>query len=85
MFLKILQNVQENTFIGFSFLIKLHASDFIEKRDFKQVFPCEFGEIFKDTFFCIIPPVAPYKYMKRKAKSVIVSQKALLLIIIVIE
>ena len=48
-FVKISQNSQENTCTRDSFLIKLTLA---------QVFSCEFCEIFKNTFFCGIPPVA---------------------------
>ena len=56
MFLKISQNSQENTFIGFSFLIKLQACrlagcNFIKKETPIQAFSCEFCEIFRNTFF----------------------------------
>ena len=46
--LKISQNPQENI---------LHCN-FIKKETLAQVFPCEFYEIFKNTFFYRIPPVA---------------------------
>ena len=48
-FLKILQNSQENTCARVSFLIKLQAN-FIEKETLAQLFSCEFCEIFKKTF-----------------------------------
>ena len=48
-FLKILQNSQENTCARVSFLIKLQAN-FIEKETPAQLFSCEFCEIFKKTF-----------------------------------
>ena len=47
-FLKILQNSQENTCARASFLIKLQ---FIKKQTLAQVFSCEFCELFKNTFF----------------------------------
>ena len=52
-FLEILQNSQENTCVRASVLIKLQALDlnFIEKETLAQVFPCEFCEISKNTFF----------------------------------
>ena len=34
-----------------SFLIKLHACNFIKKETLAQVFSCEFYEISKNTFF----------------------------------
>ena len=40
-FLKNLQNSQENTCVRVSFLIKLQASGFIKKEIFAQVFPSE--------------------------------------------
>ena len=51
--LKISQNLQENTCVRVSFLIKLQAEacNFIEKETLAQVFSCEFWEIFKNTFF----------------------------------
>ena len=42
-FLKISQNSQGNTFARVSFLI--------QKETLAQVFPCEFGEIFKNICF----------------------------------
>ena len=58
--LEISQNSQENTCARNSFLIKLQtkANNFIEKETLKQMFPCEFCEIFKNTFSYRIPPVA---------------------------
>ena len=51
--LNISQNLQENTCVRVSFLIKLQAEacNFIEKETLAQVFSCEFWEIFKNTFF----------------------------------
>ena len=49
-FLEISQNSQENTFGRLATLLK--------KETLAQVFSCEFCEIFKDTFFNRIPPVA---------------------------
>ena len=53
LFLKILQNSQENTCATFSFLIKLQASGLQHylKRDFGTGVFCEFCEIFDNTFF----------------------------------
>ena len=58
--LEISQNSQENTCARNSFLIKLQTkgNNFIEKETLKQMFPCEFCEIFKNTFSYRIPPVA---------------------------
>ena len=50
-FLKISQNLQENTCVRFSFLIMLQALQFYEKETHTQVFSCEFCEIFKGTIF----------------------------------
>ena len=53
-FLKISQNSQENTCVGVSILINLHASGlqlYQKKETTTQVFSCEFSEIFKNTFF----------------------------------
>ena len=52
-FLKISQNLQENTCVRVSFLIKLQgeACNFIKKETLVQMFLCEFCKIFKDTFF----------------------------------
>ena len=52
-FLEISQNSQENTCVRISFLIKLKAKacNFIKKETLTQVFPCEFFEISKNTFF----------------------------------
>ena len=52
-FLKVLQNSQENTWTGVSFLIKFQAEtyNFIKKKILVQVFSCEFCEICKTTVF----------------------------------
>ena len=52
-FLKISQNLQENTCARVSFLIKLQASvcHFIKKETLALLFSCEFFEISKNTFF----------------------------------
>ena len=50
MFLKISQNLQENTCTRASFLIKLQACNFIKKETLEQ-FSCEFCKIFKNTYF----------------------------------
>ena len=52
-FLKIPPNSQKNTCAGFSFSIKLYASDLqlMKKKILKQVLSCEFRKIFKNTFF----------------------------------
>ena len=49
--LKISQNPQENTCVRVSVLMKLQACNFIKKEALAQVFPCEFCEISKNTFF----------------------------------
>ena len=51
--LKITQNSQESISVRVSFLIRLQvkACNFIKKETLTQVFSCEFGEIFKNTFF----------------------------------
>ena len=55
--LKVLQNSQENTCTGVSFLIKLQAlckletCNFIKKEFPVHVFFCKFCEIFKSTYF----------------------------------
>ena len=53
MFLKILQNSQENTCAKVSFLIKLQAPNlqFYLKKTPAQVFSREFYEIFTSTYF----------------------------------
>ena len=48
LFLKILQNSQENTCIEVSYLI---TCNFIKKENPTQVLSCEFCESFKNTFF----------------------------------
>ena len=60
LFLEISQNSYQNTCVRISFLIKLQAStcNFIKKESLAQVFPCEFCEIFKNTYFYITPLVA---------------------------
>ena len=52
-FLKILPNSEESTSAWVSFLLKLQteACNFINKVTLAQVYSCEFGEIFKNTFF----------------------------------
>ena len=52
-FLEISQNLQENTCVRVSFLIKLQASvcNFIKKETLALLFSCEFCEIPKSTFF----------------------------------
>ena len=55
-FLKIYQNSQENTCGRVSF--RDGAGNFIKKEALAQVFPWEFCEIFKNTFFNRAPPVA---------------------------
>ena len=49
-FLKILQNLQENTF-------ESEACNFIKKENLAQVFSSEFCEVFKNTFFYRTPLV----------------------------
>ena len=53
MFLKILQNSQENTCARISFFNKVAGvtSNFIKKETLAQVFSCEFWEISKNIFF----------------------------------
>ena len=52
LFLKILQNSQENTCARVSYFNKV-ACNFIKIRDSgTQAFSCEFCEVFKNTFFC---------------------------------
>ena len=50
LFLKMLQNAQENTCVGVCFSLKMQAY-FIEKDTPTQVFSCEFCDIFKHIFF----------------------------------
>ena len=59
-FLKISQNLQENTCARVSFLIKLQASGlkFYKKRDSGTGVSCEFCKISKNTFSHRTPPVA---------------------------
>ena len=49
----VLENLTKYTFDRVSFLIKLLASacNFIKKMTLAQVLPCEFCEIFENTFF----------------------------------
>ena len=60
LFLKILQNSQENTCPRDSFLMtcRSQAYNFTIKETLEQVFPCEFCKIFKNTFFYKKPVVA---------------------------
>ena len=71
MSLKILQNLQENTFAGVSILIKLEAEaySFIQKETPTKAFSCKFCAIFKNTIFHRTPPVAvsaPWKSSSQK-------------------
>ena len=68
-FLKNLQNLQENTCARVPFLMKLQASacNFIKKEPLAQEFSCEFCEIFKNIFFYRTPPVAPSEHFQRGA------------------
>ena len=57
--LEISQNSQEDTCARVSLLIKSYFNKgFIKKETLAQVFSCEFCEIFKNTFFYRIPPLA---------------------------
>ena len=51
-FLKVLQNSQENICARVSFLMKMQAEacNFIKKETLAQVISCKFCEIFKNTF-----------------------------------
>ena len=57
-FFKISQNSQENTCARVFFNKDCEACNFIKKEALAQVFFCEFGEIFINTFFYRTPPVA---------------------------
>ena len=58
-FLKISQNLQENTYARVSFLINLQVwGNFIKKEAQAQVLSCEFCKILKNAFFHRTPPVA---------------------------
>ena len=61
-FLKISQNLQENTCARVSFSITLLAwvCNFIKKETLAQTFSCEFCKNFKNTFFYRTPPVAAF-------------------------
>ena len=51
-FINILRNSHENTFVGVSFIMKLQepkVCNFIKKETSSQMFSCEFCEIFKNT------------------------------------
>ena len=63
-FLKIWQISQEKACVPVFFLIKLQAlgTTLLKKENQVQVFSCEFCEIFKNTFFYRIPPVAASEY-----------------------
>ena len=49
--LKFLQYAQEKSSVGASFLIKLQALEFIEKKTPTQVFSCEYCQTFNNTYF----------------------------------
>ena len=67
MFLEISQNLQENTCVRVSFLIKLQVSvgNSINKETLTQLFSCEFCEITKNTFSYRIPLVAASEFKRR--------------------
>ena len=71
-FLKILQNSQENTCARVSFLIKFQAKvcKFIKKETLAQVCSCEFCGIFKNIYFYRTTPVAASTNSKRIKKVV---------------
>ena len=50
-FLEISQNLQENTCVRVSFLMKLQACNVIKKEAMTELFSREFREIFKNIFF----------------------------------
>ena len=62
-FLKLLQDSQENTCARVSFFDKVAglACNFIKKETLAQVFSCDFCEISKNTFSYRTPPVAASK------------------------
>ena len=64
--LKISQTSQEYTCVRVSFLKKLQASvyNFIKKETLAQVLSCQFCEIFKNTFFNRIHPMATSDFFK---------------------
>ena len=72
-FLKILQNLLENTYTRVSLSIKLKASvcNFIKKEILAQVFSCEYREIFTNTFF-----TKDFPYLK-EAQAVFLESKNL--------
>ena len=59
-----MQNLQGNTFVGVSFLIKLQAPacNFIKNETPTKVFSYEFCKIFKNTLFQGTTLVAAYEY-----------------------
>ena len=59
-----------NTFFRVSFLIKLHACNFIKKETLAQVFSCEFCEFSKNTFFIedLLTNAAVYTFSLYKNK-----------------
>ena len=69
-FLEISPNLQENTCARVSFFKKvvgLRPATFFKKETVAQVFSCEFGEIFTNTFFKKTPPVAvPEKWGRQR-------------------
>ena len=58
MFLKTLQNPQENTRVRVSFLKRSQFVNFVKKETLAQVFSCEFCEVFKNILFYRTLPVA---------------------------
>ena len=65
MFLEISQNSQEETCATISFLIKLQveACNYIKKETLAKVFSRKFCEVFKNTFFHRVPPVAASEFV----------------------
>ena len=76
-FLKISQNLLENTCVRVSFLVKLQAEacNFIKYETLAQVFSCEFCETFENTVFYRIPSVAASEKMCYTSREIILLVK----------
>ena len=81
-FLKILQNSQENTYVRVSFLTKLQAwglraTNFIKKETLAQFFSCEFCKIFENLFYRTPLEDCFWPYLWLKLKCSLVLTKSL--------
>ena len=72
LFLKILQNLQENTCARLSclfFFSCLKACNFMKKQTLAQLFSCEYCKIFQSSIFYRAPPVAASAFSRQEILS----------------